>query len=140
MNVHADTAPTTGLAALRVLVVEDEPSIAKLLRMTLRGLGVGDVTLAADGAEALRFIGAHEGHVNTVISDWNMPRMTGIELLRQLRTVDDRIQFVMITGRATAEAVLEARRLGVNAFIAKPFEPELIRDKLMAIAGLRQAG
>jgi CheY-like chemotaxis protein len=122
-----------GLDSLRVLVVDDEPAIGKLLRMMLNDLGVGEVALASDGAEALQFIGEHEGRINTVISDWNMPKMTGIELLRQIRTVDARIQFLMITGRPTAEAVMEARSLGITAFIAKPFEPELIREKLHAV-------
>lgn len=123
-----------GLAGLHVLVVDDEPAIGKLLRMTLEDLGVGAVHLAGDGAEALRCIDAQEGRINTVISDWNMPNLTGIGLLRQVRAVDERIQFLMITGRPTAEAVVEARSLGVTAFIAKPFDPELIREKLQAVA------
>lgn len=122
------------LRGLRVLLAEDEPRVARLLRLILEDLGVRVVHTAADGAKALQFLGDHPQEVNTVICDWNMPRMTGIELLRQVRSVDPDMPFVMVTGQATAEAVVQARRLQVNAFIAKPFHLEVVGERLALIA------
>lgn len=127
------------LAGLRVLIVDDERSIVKLLQMMLQDMGVNQVFTAKDGAEALKFLGECEDLVNTVICDWNMPKMTGIELLRQVRSVDASIQFIMVTGKATVDAVKEARSLHVNAYIAKPFHADQIRQKLEIVANNLQS-
>jgi DNA-binding NtrC family response regulator len=123
------------LSRLRVMLVEDDPQIARLLQMMLSEMEVKLVHAAKDGAEALRFLGEHEGGINTVICDWHMPNMTGIELLRQVRSVDQKMCFVMVTGEATMDHVLQARCFNVSAFVAKPFYAETIRDKLGLVAG-----
>jgi two-component system chemotaxis response regulator CheY len=122
------------LAKLRVLVVDDERSVVKLLQMMLRDLGVTQIFTAKDGAEALKFLGDCDNLVNLIICDWNMPRMTGFELLQQIRTADPAMAFMMVTGRATADAVRDAKSLGVNAYVAKPFSQEQIRKKLELLA------
>jgi two-component system, chemotaxis family, chemotaxis protein CheY len=132
MNEPASADPA--LARLRVMLVEDDPQVAKLLQMMLAAMDVQLVHSAGDGAQALRFLGEHEGAVNTVICDWNMPHLTGIELLRQVRSVDPDMHFLMVTGRPTQDHVLQARQLNVSAFIAKPFYAETIRDKLEVVA------
>jgi two-component system, chemotaxis family, chemotaxis protein CheY len=130
-----DTTATDGrLARLRVLLVDDDPQVSKLLRLMLSAMDVQVVHSAADGAQALRFLSENEGAVNTVICDWNMPNLTGIDLLRQVRSVDAHMQFLMVTGRPTQEHVLLARQFNVSAFIAKPFYAETIRDKLEIVA------
>jgi CheY-like chemotaxis protein len=122
------------LRRLKVLLAEDEPRVARLLRLILEDLGVQVVHTAADGAQALQFLGDHPGEANTLICDWYMPRVTGIELLRQVRSVDSAMPFVMITGQATAQAVMQARSLQVDAFIAKPFHLEVVGERLALIA------
>ncbi len=122
------------LARLRVMLVEDDAQVAKLLRMMLTAMDVQVLHSAADGAQALRFLSENEGAVNTVICDWNMPHLSGIELLRQVRSVDANMQFLMVTGQPTQDHVLQARQLNVSAFIAKPFYAETIRDKLEIVA------
>lgn len=124
------SASKGALAGLRVMLVEDDVRIAKLLQMMLKVIDVQVVFTANDGLQALRFLSANEGSVNTLICDWRMPNMTGIELLRQVRSVDPDLQFLMITGYATPESVLEARGLNVSAFITKPFSAKTISDKL----------
>jgi two-component system, chemotaxis family, chemotaxis protein CheY len=122
------------LSKLRVMLVEDDPTIAQLLQAMVQTMGVEVVFAAKDGLEALRFLGEHDGAVNAVVCDWNMPHMSGIELLRQVRSVDANMQFLMVTGNATADHVLEARRCHVSAFITKPFYAETIREKLEFVA------
>lgn len=129
----------TSLACLRVMLVEDDPRVAKLLQMMLKGMDVEVVVTASDGLQALRFLSENEGCVNMLICDWRMPHMSGIELLRQVRSVDPDLQFLMVTGNATPESVREARSLNVSAFITKPFYAETIRDKL-ELAASRIAG
>jgi two-component system, chemotaxis family, chemotaxis protein CheY len=76
--------------------------------------------------------------VNTIICDWNMPRMSGIKLLEQVRTTSPDMAFVMVTGRATLDAVYDAKSLNVTAFVAKPFSQDEIKKKLELV--VRQIG
>jgi two-component system, chemotaxis family, chemotaxis protein CheY len=122
------------LQVLRVMLVEDDPRIVKLLTLMLAAMDVQLVFSAGDGVQALRFLGENEGAVNAVICDWNMPLMSGIELLRQVRSVDPQMHFLMVTGQPTAEHVMEARRYKVSDFIAKPFYAETIGQKLELVA------
>jgi CheY-like chemotaxis protein len=122
------------LSNLRVMLVEDDATIVAVLQAMLQTMGVEIVFTANDGLEALRFLGEHEGAVNTVVCDWNMPHMSGIELLRQVRSVDGALQFLMVTGNATADHVREAGRSHVSGFITKPFRAETLREKLELIA------
>ncbi|HET6161518.1 MAG TPA: response regulator [Dongiaceae bacterium] len=123
-----------GFENLRVLIVDDERSVVKILRMMLANIGVTQIFTAKDGVEALEFLGACDEMVNTVICDWNMPRMSGIKLLEQVRTTDPDMAFVMVTGRATLEAVYDAKSLNVTAFVAKPFSQDEIKKKLELVA------
>lgn len=124
----------SGFENLRVLIVDDERSVVKILRMMLANIGVTQIFTAKDGLEALSFLGACDEMVNTIICDWNMPRMSGIKLLEQVRTTDPDMAFVMVTGRATLEAVYDAKSLNVTAFVAKPFSQDEIRRKLELVA------
>jgi two-component system chemotaxis response regulator CheY len=127
-----------GFEALRVLVVDDERSVVKILRMMLANIGVTQIFTAKDGMEALEFLGACDEMVNTIICDWNMPRMSGIKLLEQVRTTSPDMAFVMVTGRATLDAVYDAKSLNVTAFVAKPFSQDEIKKKLELV--VRQIG
>jgi two-component system, chemotaxis family, chemotaxis protein CheY len=125
---------TSDLAKLRILIVDDERSVVKLLQMMLRDMGITQTFTAKDGAEALKFLGDAGNLVNLIICDWNMPQMTGLELLQQIRATDSAMAFMMVTGRATVDAVRDAKCLGVNAYVAKPFSQDQIRKKLEVLA------
>lgn len=114
-----------------VLAVEDQVPALKVLQMSLKELGINQIFTADDGHEALQFLGACGDLVNIVICDWNMPRLTGIELLSQIRSVDPDIPFLMITGRADQESVMEAKISGVSAYIAKPYSVDELEKKLI---------
>ncbi len=122
-------------AALSVLVVDDQMSIRALVKQALVALGVKNIVDAADGEEALRVLGMREVHL--VISDLNMPRMDGLELLKAVRA-DPRTKqlgFIMLTSRGEVELVKQAIALGVNNYLTKPFAIGLLRKKIESVFG-----
>ncbi len=124
----------TELADLKVLVVDDNPQAIKILKMVLTGAGVHQVFTAPDGRAAQEFLDAADDLVDVIICDWEMPRMSGLELLQQVRTVHPDMPFMMLTRHTEAESVKAAKQFGVNAYIGKPYSPQQIREKLEALA------
>lgn len=120
-------------ADLKVLIVEDEAEVREMLRNMLAELGVGQVTETADGTEAMTFIDSAFDFINLVICDWNMPGMSGVDLLRQIRTADPSLPFLMVTGRGDKDSVVEAKLSGVTAYIHKPFSSKQLEAKLRII-------
>jgi two-component system chemotaxis response regulator CheY len=120
-------------ADLKVLIVEDQAEARAMLRNMLAELGITQIFEAPDGREAMNFIDSAFDFINLIICDWNMPGMSGVELLRQLRTVDPSLPFLMVTGRSDMESVVEAKSSGVTAYIRKPFSPKQLEAKLRII-------
>jgi len=119
--------------SMPVLVVDDFGTMRKIVRGCLRQLGFENVTEAVDGAVALEKL--KTGDFKLVISDWNMPNMMGIDLLRAVRG-DERLKpipFLMVTAEAQKENVIEAAKAGVSNYIVKPFTPDQLQAKLEAI-------
>ncbi|MGB0719455.1 MAG: response regulator [Bdellovibrionales bacterium] len=119
---------------LKILVVEDQMESRSMLRAMLMELGIHQIFDSVNGQEALQFIDSAADLVDLVICDWNMPKMTGVELLRQLRSVGVDMPFLMITGRADADSVLEAKACGVTGYISKPFSTQQLEAKLRIVA------
>ena len=124
---------TIQLHDLKVLIVEDNPQAAKLLRKVLGALGIHQAFLSADGREAQQFLDAADDMVDLIICDWEMPNMTGIELLQQVRTVYPNMPFIMVTGNADLESVKAAARYRVSGYIKKPYSPQQIADSLTTL-------
>lgn len=122
------------IEGLRVMIVEDQFEVRMMIRNMLTTLGVTQVFEAADGREALDFLDAADDLIDIIVCDWNMPRMNGAELLRQLRTVNPFMPFLMVTGRKDLESVREAKQSGVTGYIAKPFSPSQMEVKLRVMA------
>ncbi len=118
---------------LKVLVVDDQPDARALVRGMLGELGVTQIFEAADGKEAMSFTDAAMDMIDVIICDWNMPKMTGIELLRQMRSVSYDVPFLMVTGRSDLDSVSSAKSSGVTAYIRKPFSPAHLEVKLRVI-------
>ncbi|NCT40501.1 MAG: response regulator [Alphaproteobacteria bacterium] len=118
------------MSKLKVLIAEDQNEVRSMLRNMLMELGINQIFESGDGREALNFIDSAFDFVDLIICDWNMPNMNGVELLRQIRTVDPDIPFLMITGRSDIESVVEAKSSGVSAYISKPFSPVQLEAKL----------
>ena len=121
------------MSDLKVLVVEDQSEVRSMLRNMLLELGINQVFESNDGRQALDFIDSAFDFVDLIICDWNMPNMNGVELLRQLRSVDPNMPFLMITGRTDVDSVVEAKSSGVTAYITKPFSPVQLEAKLRII-------
>lgn len=126
------------IGSMRILLVDDNAEAVSLIRSMLRDLGINRVFTAKDGRQALDFIGDRDDLIDVALCDWRMPRMSGLEVLRQLRTVDPDCPFIMITGSADEDSVSRARESGVTAYILKPFSIDQLEKKLRVIARLNE--
>lgn len=115
---------------LRVLIVDDMSVMRTILRALLNNLGVTDILEASDGEMALETL--KENKVDLILSDWNMPKMTGIELLRRIREdiILKNIPFVMISAEATKENISRAIHLHVNQYLIKPVSAAQLEQKV----------
>jgi len=118
---------------IKILVVDDFPTQRKLIKRLLLDLGFENVKEAADGADALDKL--HSEEFEFIICDWNMPKMTGIDLLRAIRADEKlcRMPFLMVTAEAKRENIIEAAKAGVSNYIAKPFTVEALQEKMRDI-------
>lgn len=105
--------------------------------MALEQWGVGTILEAADGEEALKAILTHKTPIHLIISDYNMPNLNGLSLLRAVRAHGpiSKTAFIMLTGRADKQMVLSAVEHGVNNYLVKPFTPDSLREKIEAVIG-----
>jgi two-component system chemotaxis response regulator CheY len=122
-------------SAIRVLVVDDQLTMRALTRSGLQQLGFTDIADAVDGEDGLRALTARPAHL--VISDFNMPKLDGLGMLRAIRTTPgmEKTAFVMLTGRADKELVQRAVQFGVNNYLVKPFTIAQLRQKLEEVFG-----
>lgn len=110
-------------AALKVMVVDDQACMREVIRRTLQDSGIRDIRTRASAAEALADI--RQNRVHLIISDFNMPDMDGLQLLKEVRgdPVINKTVFMMLTGRPDRQLVEEAAALRINNFLKKPFTP-----------------
>lgn len=120
---------------LRVMVVDDMSTSRGLITQALDAIGIGNVATAADGKTALASIAKSPVHL--VISDYNMPEMDGLHLLHYLRSSPQtqKTGFLLITGRADPAVINKGKQLGMNNFLAKPFQAADLKTAIEAIVG-----
>ncbi|HJU49609.1 MAG TPA: chemotaxis response regulator CheY [Pseudogulbenkiania sp.] len=118
---------------LRFLVVDDFSTMRRIVRNLLKELGFTNVDEAEDGQVALHKLKTQ--HFDFVVSDWNMPNMTGIELLKAVRADQQlkHLPFLMITAEAKRENIIEAAMAGASGYIVKPFTAATLEEKLNKI-------
>lgn len=115
---------------MKILVVDDFSTMRRIVKNLLADLGYANITEADDGKTAWPLLQA--GNFDFVVTDWNMPGMTGIDLLKQIRG-DARIgktPVLMVTAEAQRDQIIEAAQAGVNGYIIKPFTAQTLKEKL----------
>jgi two-component system chemotaxis response regulator CheY len=115
---------------MRILIVDDSKAMRLIVSRTLRQAGFGghDIIEATNGAEALEVVAAHSPDL--VLSDWNMPEMTGIELLRSLRASGNQVTFGFVTSESSPEMRETAAAAGAAFLVAKPFSADTFAEAL----------
>jgi two-component system, chemotaxis family, chemotaxis protein CheY len=118
---------------LKILIVDDFATMRKVIRNLLKQGGFENVAEAEDGAAALKLLKSQP--VDFVISDWNMPNMSGLELLKAVRADEElkELPFLMVTAEALKDNVVAAVKAGVSNYIVKPFTAEVLNEKIEKI-------
>lgn len=114
---------------MKFLIVDDSATMRRIVINSLQRIGYDDCVEAGDGAEALERFGPE---IDFVITDWNMPNMNGLELVRELRAREDgkTVPVLMVTTRSVREDILAAAQAGVNNYVVKPFTPQILKEKI----------
>jgi two-component system chemotaxis response regulator CheY len=122
-------------ASIKVLVVDDQQTMRSLVRTGLQQLGFKDIRESPDGEDGLRSMLTTKSHL--IISDYNMPKLDGLGLLRAVRSHEPirGTAFIMLTGRADKELVQRAVQFGVNNYLVKPFTVQTLKEKIEAVFG-----
>ncbi|AQS38881.1 response regulator receiver protein [Shewanella psychrophila] len=115
---------------MKILVVDDFSTMRRIIKNLLRDLGFNNTQEADDGSTALPML--QKGDFDFVVTDWNMPGMQGIDLLKAIRADDElkNIPVLMVTAEAKREQIIAAAQAGVNGYVVKPFTAATLKEKL----------
>ena len=119
--------------SVKILIVDDFATMRRIMKNILKQIGFTNIIEADDGTTALEELKKHT--VDLIISDWNMPKMTGLELLKAVRGQEElkSLPFLMVTAEAQKQTVIDAVQAGVSNYVVKPFTAEAISEKLQKI-------
>jgi two-component system, chemotaxis family, chemotaxis protein CheY len=118
---------------MKILIVDDFSTMRRIIKNLLRDLGFTNTAEADDGSTALPML--QSGNFDFLVTDWNMPIMSGIDLLRQVRA-DDKLKHLpvlMVTAEAKRDQIIEAAQAGVNGYVVKPFTALVLKEKIEKI-------
>jgi two-component system chemotaxis response regulator CheY len=117
---------------MKCLVVDDSPTMRRIVVNALKSIGYVETLEAGDGHEALARC---DGSVGLIITDWNMPNMGGLDLVKNLRAKPETstTPILMVTTRSVREDILTAVQAGVSNYIVKPFTPQVLKEKIDAM-------
>ena len=124
---------------MKLLVVDDSSTMRRIIKNTLARLGYKDVLEGADGVEGWTQMD-NNPDIDMLITDWNMPEMNGLELVKKVRA-DERFKdtpIIMVTTEGGKTEVITALKAGVNNYIVKPFTPQVLKEKLAVVMGVSQ--
>ena len=117
-----------------VLVADDSGTMRKIIIRSLNSVGISSVVEAADGSQAVALFSP--GKFDLVLTDWNMPGKSGLEVIKEIRAQDGRVPIIMITTEAEKSRVIQAIQAGVSDYLVKPFTAETLREKLEKHVGV----
>ena len=118
---------------MKILIVDDFSTMRRIIKNLLRDLGFTNTSEADDGTTALPML--QSGSFDFLVTDWNMPGMSGIDLLRAVRA-DDRLKHLpvlMVTAEAKRDQIIEAAQAGVNGYVVKPFTAQALKEKIQKV-------
>ena len=118
---------------IKILVVDDFSTMRRIIKNLLRDLGFQNITEADDGKTALPIL--KQGGIDFLVTDWNMPEMTGIELIAEVRKDPNlaHIPILMVTAEAKREQIIAAAQAGVNGYVVKPFTATVLKEEIEKI-------
>lgn len=116
--------------AIKILVVDDFPTMRRIIRNLLKDLGFENVDEAEDGVQGMEKL--RNSTFDLIVSDWNMPNMDGLEMLKKIREDSDlaKIPVLMVTAEAKKENIIAAAQAGANGYVVKPFTAATLEEKL----------
>ncbi len=122
---------------MKLLVVDDSSTMRRIIKNTLSRLGYNDVLEAEHGLEGWEKLQS-DSSINVLITDWNMPEMNGLELVKKVRAEAKYtdMPIIMVTTEGGKAEVITALKAGVNNYIVKPFTPQVLKEKLEAVLGV----
>ncbi|MEE8058741.1 MAG: response regulator [Pseudomonadales bacterium] len=113
---------------MKVLIVDDFSTMRRIIKGLLRDIGYTDIREASDGKEALKELRISK--FDFVVTDWNMPNMSGLELLTIIRKEFDSLPVLMVTAEAKRDQIVAAVQAGVNGYVVKPFTAGTLKEKI----------
>ena len=114
----------------KILVVDDSATMRRIITNTLVKIEFNEIYQAKDGLEAWEIYNQYKDEIEAIITDWNMPNMNGLELVKKIRNDNKRIPIIMVTTEGGKKEVITALKAGVNNYIVKPFTPQVLKEKL----------
>ncbi len=122
---------------MKLLVVDDSSTMRRIIKNTLQRLGYNDILEAENGAQGWEIMDGNKD-INVLITDWNMPEMNGLELVKKVRAEEcyRDVPIIMVTTEGGKAEVITALKAGVNNYIVKPFTPQVLKEKLEAVLGV----
>lgn len=115
---------------MKILIVDDFSTMRRIIKNILKQLGYSNIIEADDGSSALTLL--KKDKIDFIVSDWNMPKMSGLDLLKVIRS-DEKLKsipFLMVTAEAQKEQIMKALQEGVDNYIVKPFTAEILKEKI----------
>jgi len=122
---------------MKALVVDDSLTIRRIVIKALGIVGITDTTEAGDGVEAVK--ATESADFDLILLDWNMPKMSGIDTLRNIRQAGKKTPVIMVTTEAEKSRVIEAIKSGANDYLSKPFSPDQLAAKVKNVVGAAPA-
>ncbi len=118
---------------MRFLVVDDSPTMRRIVINALKVFGIEDVVQAEDGQDGMNKLKSEK--IDFIITDWNMPNMTGLELIKAVRSDEElkNIPILMVTTRGLKQDIIEALKAKANNYVVKPFTPQVLKEKIAAV-------
>jgi two-component system chemotaxis response regulator CheY len=129
-----------GRPDMKILVVDDFPTMRRIVKTLMRQQGFTNFVEAEDGEQGYKMLQS-QGDIEFIVSDWNMPNMTGLEFLKKVRSDPKfkHLPFLMVTAEAEQENIIEAVKSGVSNYIVKPFTGDTLREKLAKVFNTKKA-